>query len=157
MKMDWGNVAQWAGAGATFLAVLVALFREPLIRWWRCPILEITGVMGPPHSHKIPMQYVVQSLTSLAYANAQSFYFRLWIENSGKTRAEQVQVFAASLSRRAADGSFENEANFLPMNLQWSHNREIYAQGISPRMGKHCDLGHVVEPSRKAECGDDLP
>lgn len=154
--MDWGNYAQWAGASATFLAVLVALFREPFVRWRRRPILDIKGVMGPPHSHKIPLTYLFQ-LTSQTFGEVASFHFRLWIENEGKTRAEQVQVLAARLSRRTDNGSFKVDNDFLPMNLKWSHSHEIYLQGISPRMGRHCDLGHVIEPSQRAGFKEDLP
>jgi hypothetical protein len=160
--MEWGNIAQWAGATATSLAVLVALFREPFVRWWRRPILNVIGVMGPPHSHKIAGEYTPQvvtltSATSLPSVTIQTFHFRLWIENEGKTRAEQVQVFAASLSRRTVDGSFKIDTHFLPMNLRWSHDNQVYAQGISPKIGKHCDLGHIIEPSQKAQFKEDLP
>jgi hypothetical protein len=96
----------------------------------------------------------------MTFVKAEYYSVRLWVENSGKSRAEQVQVFAARLLRQAADGSFRVVDNFLPMNLRWSHGTdvngvpEVFAQGISPGMGKHCDFGHVVVPSSQADLNE---
>jgi hypothetical protein len=49
------------------------------------------------------------------------------------------------------------------MNLRWSHNQnatsgpEIFAEGISPFMGKHCDLGHILDPKLRAAVGQTTP
>jgi hypothetical protein len=155
--MEIGNLAQWVGAAVTFLAVLVALFKEGIVRWRRRPILDLVSVL----SHAIPMRYSVQR-TSLTLAVTQSYYFRLWIENRGKSRAESVQVYVAKLLRRAADGTFREDPHFLPLNLRWSHGQgpdgspEVYAEGISPGMGKHCDLGHIIDPAHRGELGEAL-
>lgn len=77
------------------------------------------------------------------------YYLRLWITNSGRTRAEFVQVYLAALDSKNVDGTFANLSRFPPMNLRWSHspsNPEIYAAGISPNMGRHCDLAHISYP-----------
>jgi hypothetical protein len=47
------------------------------------------------------------------------------------------------------------------MNLRWSHGRadgstEIFANGINPDMGKHCDLLEVLHPDSRAELNRDL-
>ena len=34
------------------------------------------------------------------------------------------------------------------MNLKWANFGKIYFPSIAPDMGKHCDLAHVVDPSR---------
>ena len=92
--------------------------------------------------------------------SAECYYLRLWVANRGKTRAEQVQVFAAKLLRQnAADKSFKEVETFNPMNLRWAHAQdrpEIFADGISPEMGKHCDLGHVIDPQYRKHFGHDL-
>jgi hypothetical protein len=155
-----GTLAQWAGATATFLAVLVALFKDEFLRWRRQPKLRLSASLAPPDCHKTTLTYVIQK-TAPTYRAADCYYLRLWVENAGKTRAERVQVFVAKLSRRSAAGSFKEVDQFLPMNLRWSHAGpkapEIFAEGISPQMGRHCDLGHVVDPSLRKEVGDDLP
>jgi len=99
------------------------------------------------------MRYQVMR-TALTFVIAQTYHFRIWVENSGKSRADQVQVFVSRLFRRAADGTFREDRHFSPMNLKWSYGEEVYAQGISPGMGKHCDFGRIVEPDCRSEVGD---
>jgi hypothetical protein len=146
-------------ASATFAAVLVALFKDEVLRFLRRPKLTVSIALAPPDCHKTMANY----RTPQGWQSADCYYLRLWVENVGKTRAERVQVFAASLSRRNADGNFRKTDEFLPMNLRWAHGQqaaggpEIFAEGISPQMGKHCDLGHVMDPESRADVGEDLP
>jgi hypothetical protein len=153
------TIPQWIAAFATSAAVLIALFKEELIRLLRHPSLSVAPIQ-PPHCHKLPLRYWIQR-TAPTHVVTESYYFRLWIENKGKSKADQVQVFASKLFRRAADGTFKEDAHFLPMNLPWSHYPEespvVYAEGISPDMGKHCDLGSIVRPTERVELGHDLP
>lgn len=156
---ETGTLAQWAGAAATFAAVLVALFRDEALRFWRRPRLSVSAKLGPPDCHKTTATY----RTPTGIESADCYYLRLWVENIGKTRAERVQVFAAQLTKRHADGTFRKVDDFLPMNLRWAHGQhgvagpEIFAEGISPLMGKHCDFGHVIDPAAQAAIGEDLP
>lgn len=161
---NWGSVADWVVATATFLAVVVALFKEDITQWWRRPKLVVSIALEPPHCHQTTLNCTVQR-TDLTFAQAKCYYFRVWVENLGKTRATHVQVFAAKLLRRTADGSFQEDNHFLPMNLRWAHahprgpngGHEVYADGISPSMGKHCDLGHIIDPANRVECNEGLP
>lgn len=162
-SIELGSIAQWVGAAATVLAVLVALFKTEIVNWWRRPILEASVFLEPPYCHSTTLHFQVQKV-ALTFVQAQCYYFRLWIANRGKTRADRVQVFAARLLRKIADGTFKEDRNFLPMNLRWAHGHsrepgggpEIYAEGISPEMGKHCDLGHVTDPSFRIDLHEDL-
>ena len=160
--MDIGTVAQWAGATATFLAVIVALFKDEILRAWRKPQLMVSIALQPPDCHKTTLTYIVQK-SGVMYRSPDCYYLRLWVENIGKTRAERVQVFAAKLFRRNADGLFKEVDGFLPMNLRWAHGQqasggpEIFAEGISPEMGKHGNLGHIVDPRFRKDVGEDLP
>lgn len=101
--------------------------------------------------------------TTHTFVTASVFYLRLWVDNHGRGRADKVQVYAASLSRRTAGGSFARVESFLPMNLRWSHGPpppfgpEIFADGISAGMGKHCDLAHIADPRSSAELGESRP
>ena len=111
--------------------------------------------------HKTKISFISQQTGQVV--NADCYYLRVWIQNHGTQRAEQVQVFAARLFRRHADGSFKAMTQFLPMNLRWAHSQqspkgpEIFAEGISPGMGKHCDLGHIVDPKFASQMGKSLP
>jgi hypothetical protein len=160
-SIDWGSAAQWFAALATFSAVLVALFKDEFLRFRRRPKLEPSIKLASPDCHKTHLNY--QLIPTSIFGRTECYYLRLWIENRGKTRAEKVQVFAAKLSRKNADGSFAIVEDFLPMNLRWAHAEtapngvEIFADGISPQMGKHCDLGHIVNPAARVIVGEDLP
>jgi len=160
-SLEIGTLAQWTSAFATFLAVMVALFKDEILRWWRKPRLTVSITLAPPDCHKTTLNYAVQK-AAITYSSTDCYYLRVWVSNIGKTRAEKVQVFASKLSRRSADGSFKVVEAFLPMNLRWAHGQqaggtpEIFAEGISPMMGKHCDLGHVVDPEFRKDIGEDL-
>jgi len=83
-------------------------------------------------------------------------WIRLWVENGGIGRAEQVQVFAARLFRREQNGRFGPVAEFEAMNLRWSNSRdpdnpEIFAQGLSRYFGKHCDLCSISDPANPTD------
>lgn len=115
------------------------------------PKLTISAALAPPDCHK--------TFIIFGPLRPSCYYLRIWVENKGKIRAERVQVFVSKL--RNADGSFVE--TFLPMNLLWAHGQqkaggpEIFADGISPEMGKHCDLGHVVDPQFRKGLRYDLP
>lgn len=156
------DAAAWTGSLATLLAVLAALFKEEIVRLWRRPELTARVRLAPPDCHLTQIVYRT-NVPAPAVNSAPCYYLRIWVENNGNLRATQVQVFAAKLERRQADGSYRQVASFLPMNLCWAHGQtrdsgpEIFADGISPAMGKHCDLGHIVEPRRRQDLGHDLP
>jgi hypothetical protein len=138
--LQWAPVASVV---ATTLAVLVALFRESIVLWWRSPKLKVTILAGPPDCNKTE--------TRLPGMTVSAYYFRLWITNDGRTAATRVQVFASELQRQHADGSFRREQRFLPMNLIWSHTGVVFADSIAPGMGQHCELGVIFPPTAKHE------
>ena len=80
---------------------------------------------------------------------ADVYYFRLRIQNSGRQKAESIEVFAAKLEKRRADGTFGPVDSFLPMNLLWSHYRQVFLPAISPETYKHCDLAHIIDPEER--------
>lgn len=155
----WGTAAQWAGAIGTFSAVFVALFKDEILKRRRRPKLNISIKLAPPDSVKTIWHYQVlaPNLQNYIPKQADCYYMRLWIENIGKTRAEKVQVFASKLLKETQTGTFHPVKNFLPMNLQWANSHELYAEAISPYMGKHCDLGHVTIPNALTALQEDHP
>jgi hypothetical protein len=139
LNIDWGSVGQWAAALATFSAVMVALFRESVLLWWRRPSFDVTIRPKPPDCNK--------SQVRLSVGIVSAYYFRLWVKNTGRSTASRVQVFAAELQQQHADGTFHVVPRFLPMNLLWTHTAEVFADGIAPEMGQHCELGIVFPPN----------
>jgi len=160
--MGNSNTAIWIGSIATLLALIVALFKEELVGLWRRPKLQARIRLSAPDCHKTEMTLYDKN-TGAVLERSDCYYLRSWIENTGNQRAEKVQVFVSKLFRRHADGSFVEDKSFLPMNLRWSHSQptplgpEIFAEGISPQMGRHCDLGHILDPSKRTRFGINLP
>ncbi|MCU0225870.1 MAG: hypothetical protein MUF27_17790 [Acidobacteria bacterium] len=159
--MSSSEAAAWSGAIATLLAVLMALFKEDITSWWRRPKLEVLVRLAPPDCHKTELNIVNQATRQLL-GSWPCYYLRIWVENRGIRRADQVQVFVSQLLRRRADGTFAPDDQFLPMNLKWAHSQqrpegpEIFAEGISRDMGKHCDLGHIPHPNMRKRTGEVL-
>jgi hypothetical protein len=146
----WHLLLVGAGAAATLLAVLIALFKEDVRAWWRHPALQASIRLRPPDCHKVEIAFFDEA--GQIRARAPCYYFRIWVENTGTVRAEQVQVYVSRLLRKHTQGHFEQIDTFIPMNLRWAmgpqppERPEVFAAGISPKMGKHCDLGRIVEP-----------
>jgi hypothetical protein len=156
-------LAPWFSVGATFLAVAVALFKDEITRLWRRPQLMARIALRVPDCVKTPFFVTTGAVKEgTIYQKNYTFdcyYFRLWIENTGKQRAERTQVYAAKLLRKHADGVFREVEGFLPMNLRWAHSTDpskpIIFDDINPRMGKHCDLGRVLDPKAGTDLGLD--
>lgn len=147
------TLAQWVGAIATSSAVIVALFKDEVFRHFRRPKLGIRIMPEPPDCLFSPM--TVSAEGALVWSG-NSYWLRLWIQNTGMFRAEQVQVFASTLLKRDANREFKPVGDFIPMNLRWSNardwrNPEIFAQGISRNMGKHCDLCSISDPANPTD------
>lgn len=148
------SFGQYLGAAATFGAVLVALFKDEVLRWIRRPKLTVRIESQPPDCLLVPSAIVYDRTGELW--RGPIYYLRLWIENVGKGRAEQVQVFVSTLFKENANGAFAPVAEFEPMNLRWSNSRdpsnpEIFAPGISRDFGKHCDLCSVSDPDNPTD------
>ncbi len=140
--MQAGNVAQWVGALATTVAVIVALFKEDFIRRRRHPKLTLSIEAKHPYCVRLPARENRQQPW-----NGWRYWLRVWVKNEGNVRAEKVEVFLSQALVRN-NGSFEQVPDFTPMNLQWSYTHETYVDGISPDMGRLCDFGAINDPAK---------
>jgi len=147
------EIAAWVAAIATFLAVLVALLKEELVSVWRKPSLKVRIALAPPDCHKTEMT-VGDPRTGEVLGIWPCYYLRIWVENDGSVRVNYVEVFARRLERKDADGQFKREPQFLPINLKWSHTGEVILPGISSKMGRFCDIGHIIHPKHTIAAGD---
>ncbi len=145
MPLAPSSAAQWAAAAATTVAVLVALFKDEFWRRVRRPVLTLRILSESPDCIITPMRRIADGEVV-----GRALWLRLWIENTGGLRAEKVQVYLSEVCRRQANLTYAPIDGFTPMNLRWSNTDfgrpEIYADGISPKMGKHCDLGRILGP-----------
>jgi hypothetical protein len=163
--LEPGSWTQLAAAIATLLAVIVALLKERIIAWWYAPKLIVNARQHPPDIDHIPYRYPMPGAPAgfpPIPLWADCYFLRLWIQNDGKSRAEKVQVFVAEIHLLRA-GAFIPVESFIPMNLRWGFgsetptHAEVFAEGISPGMGVHCNLAQVLDPSKRKEAGDNHP
>jgi hypothetical protein len=144
------QLTQWISVWVTMLAVLVALFGAELWRWIRRPKLLVRLLQGPPDCHRTAFSRINQT-TGVREVIRLVHYYRLWVENTGKDAARHVQVCAAALDV-VREGQLLPVLDFLPMSLRWSYatlpdgRPEIFVEWLASGMGKHCDVGHVVDP-----------
>lgn len=141
------TLAQWAAAAVTFLAVLVALFKDPIREWWRKPKLVASCGNSPPHCIRTP--YFVHDLIGNLLWTGDTYWVRAMVDNTGRTRAEKVQVSLSKLYYRpSVDENFSEITNHhFPMNLRWSHIHTPILDGISQHMPALCDIIALCDPA----------
>ena len=146
-----GTVADWFVAAGTFLVAVVAVFQDAIRGYFYRPAFDVSVKTAPPDCVAVP--FTRQDGTFLGNA----VYLRVWIENEGNTTARNVEVDAKELRLKRADGNWERVAAFPPMNLRWANVGVAYFPRIAPKMGKHCDLGHIVDPQQRHVLNEDNP
>lgn len=148
-----GTSAIWLTAFAALLASFVSLFGERVKQWlWR-PDLRIDYVHGPDYCDTP----IMQGVSGGAPVAAECYYFRLRVSNVGSARANMVEVHVSDLQKQQANGNFTQLRRYS-MNLKWTNIGTSQLTGLSPRMERFCDLGHVADPAMRARFpGEDLP
>lgn len=143
-------VADWVVAAGTLVLAAVAVFQETIRGWFYHPAFRVSTKTEPPDCVAVPV-------TVDGTFVADSIYLRIWVENVGNATAKNAEVYASGLRRRRADGTWEQVGAFPPMNLTWANIGTIYFPSIAPEMGKHCDVGHIVDPTRRHLLREDAP
>lgn len=113
--------------------------------WKRKPKLGASCSKESPWTSRTPI--IVTDNQGAFIWKGECYYIRLKVENSGKTRAEKVQVYASSLLKQGADGKFVEISTFIPLNLKWSNLGVTVLDGISPKMGAFCDVIALCDPA----------
>lgn len=148
---QWGTVADWFIVLGTLVLAAVAVFQETIRGWFYRPRFHISIKTAPPDCVAVPFTTADGTIV------ADSIYLRVWVENIGNATARNVEVYAKELRRKRADGTSERASAFPPMNLKWANLGKIYFPTIAPQMGKHCDVGHIADPSRRHLLHEDAP
>jgi hypothetical protein len=129
-------------ASGTIVLAAVAIFPDTVRGWFYKPTLEVSIKTQPPDCLAMPFTRQVGTLIGNGY------YLRLRVKNSGNTIGRNVEVYASQLLRRRADNiTWDIVTDFPTMNLKWANIHTIYFPMIVPDMGRHCDLGHIVDPA----------
>jgi hypothetical protein len=164
--LDPGTWAQWIGGFGTILAVLVALFGDRIRGWIFGPGLTIVVSLDPPECVRVAISYMyeysVDGSVSEQEGSVDSVYVRVKVQNTGRSLARDVQVFAESVTIFVPDEGWRPVGMFPAMNLPWSDLPEdadvklrMFFPGLGPTMSKHCDLGRIAEPGNRLYIGDE--
>ena len=136
----------------TLVLAAVAVFQETIRGWFYHPVLRVSIKTEPLDCVAVPFTALDGTFV------ADAVYLRLWVENTGNATAKNAEVYAAELRRQRLAGTWERVEAFPPMNLKWANlGGAIYCPNIVPEMGKHCDLGHIVDPSRRSRVREEAP
>ncbi|NJN96253.1 MAG: hypothetical protein HC875_20140 [Anaerolineales bacterium] len=146
------TIADWiVAAGTVVMAIvaIVAIFQDKIRVWLTHPKLE--GAIATTSPDCIKITLLAKTLQQ-EKVPVDTYYLRIRIKNEGNEKAENVEVFAAELSKRQADGvTFKRVDDFEPMNLVWTNfGGTIFFPAISPRMYKFCDIAHIMNPAQRA-------
>ena len=128
-------------AAGTLVLAAVAIFQDTVRGWFYHPTFEASIQTKPPDCTAVQVSRLDGTKV------ADSVYLRLRVKNIGKATAKNAEVYASELLRRRTDGTWERVDEFPPMNLKWSNSGGIYWPFIVAGMGKHCDIGHIVDPA----------
>ncbi|HJT70076.1 MAG TPA: hypothetical protein VJ731_07750 [Terriglobales bacterium] len=146
-----GTLADWLVAIGTIALAAIAIAQDTIRRLIYHPRFKVSCKTEPPDCVAVPMARPDGTFL------ADSIYLRIFIQNEGNATAQDVEVYAMQLRRQRADQSWETVDSFPPMNLIWSNfGGAMYAR-IVPGMGKHCDVGHIVDPARRQVVAEDSP
>lgn len=118
----------------TILALVYAIYKDWLVTLLFQPKFKVTLKLDVPDCVKI-------NRNPYAY-----YYFRLFVENTGRKRAENVQLFMWKIQKKDnKTGSYLPVPLFLPTSLVWTHINKGIIDGILPKTGRHCDLGCIQD------------
>jgi hypothetical protein len=148
--------ATWLTAIGTIataiIAVVIALYQE---KWHRAryhPTLGVTSNIAPPDCLKIPMK-LFNPQTGQVIGEAATYYLRVKITNTGTEAAKNVEVYAKSLYQLQGE-TRELIRTFPPMTLVWSNRADLtYLPILAPHTDRHCDIAHIIEPSKREMFG----
>lgn len=101
----WSLIVGIAGAAATLLAVLVALFGEKIRQLWSAPKLKVS---------------VFEPAITTTNAGAKGWYYLLEVVNESRSNpAANVRVLLTKIERKAPDGSWVEEPFSGPVQVMW--------------------------------------
>jgi hypothetical protein len=152
--------AQWFTGFATLFLAFIALFKDTVLMWIQKPKIYIEFELRPPDCFKSQIihahpEQIDQNKVELKRVEFYMFYYRLRIINNGKSPAKNVEVAIRDIKKKKGN-SFERMDFVLDDNLDWASSKLIagrksvmYYEFISPGTFKHCELGHILDPSKR--------
>lgn len=152
--------AQWLSGISMLLLALVALFKDSFLQFISKPNIDIEFELRPPdcfrsqiiHTEQKQIEKNVMRIDRIVF---YMFYYRLRIINNGKSPAKNVEITIRDVRKKKGD-SFDRIDFPLDDNLDWFSSSLIrgkpsimYYTFIFPNTFKHCELGHIIDPSKR--------
>jgi len=136
---DWSTFWTASGVIVALLLGIVGIFQDWVRSLFKKPSLNISIKVAPPDCHKTSFYR-----SDIDRKVSDTYYFRFRVENSGSSVAEEVEAMVTELYRKE-NNNYAKIESFLPLNLVWSHYRQITMPKIQPRLFKHLDFGFILQ------------
>ena len=134
---NWTDTLTAIGTLAAVLTTIFFFFLERLKKYLNRPILNIGINLKPPDCHKI--------IGSFNSTLAEAYWFRLFVENKGKSNAQNLEVLIEKVEAKK-DGKWEIYPAFLPSNLKWTHIDVPVLLNLQRGTKKNVDFGYIYDP-----------
>jgi len=124
--------------------------------WIQKPKIDIEFEFRPPDCFKTDLVHwkTEQDGKMVVTGKSEMFYYRLRIVNNGYSAAKNVEVTIREI-RKKKGNSFDRLDFPLDDNLDWFSSSlqpgrpVMYRSFIPPGTFKHCELGHILDPSKR--------
>lgn len=135
-------IPTWFAAIGAISAVVFAIFRDAIVKWYKKPVLEIECLNQSPYNQLLPMVHPTTGEKS-----TDAYFFRILVHNRGRSDATNVEVFIKKLYWWNGV-KYQWLNSFLPMNLCWANRpSEDQKNSFMPKIPqdsyRYCDLGHI--------------
>lgn len=151
--------AEWFLVISTLILAFVALFKDSIWQFILKPNIDVEFDLSSPDCFKgkLKTEWIQEQNGKKVkkYVMSNMFYYKIRIINNGKSPARNVEVIIQDVRRKKGD-DFNRIDFFVVDNLDWSSSLMIagakgirYYKYIFPNTFKHCELGHILDPSKR--------
>ena len=134
---NWTDTLTAIGTLIAVFATIFFFFYERIKNYLNRPIIKIDINFRPPECHK----------TTGSFNNkfADAFWFRLFVKNTGKSNAQNLEVLIEKVEKKSGD-KWKTYSAFLPSNLKWTHIDIPLLLNLQPGTTKNIDFGYIYDP-----------
>lgn len=130
---------EWIAIIITLLIAIVGFFKKEIHDFFVKAKVDIEFKILPPNCHKTQLHFNREIQTIDCY------YYRLKVKSLNSIAPQKLELMVTKKIIKNGD-EFEEDKNFLPMSLVWSHYKISILERISPKLFKFCDFGYIPDP-----------
>lgn len=135
---NWTDTLTALGTITAVFATIFFFFYERLKNYLNRPILKVDINFQPPDCHRI--------IGSFNSKFAEAYWFRLFVENKGKSNAKNIEVLIEKVEKKTID-EWQICPAFLSSNLKWTHIDIPLLLNLQPGTKKNVDFGYIYDPT----------